>query len=121
MLVVFVVLTISIIWPSIFWNLDYPAWQLSLQKMGVSLKCACALQLLLWRQACLCSEHAQATMLLLFKWVDQGVVYLFNSIYLFNSPKGHVLFEVLLYQTVPRMPTTEYKHMHSCGYYSCSS
>ena len=35
---------------------------LIIQKMGVSLKCAYALQLLLWRQACLSSAHAQTTM-----------------------------------------------------------
>ena len=34
--------------------------------MGVSLKCACALQLLLWRQVCLCSAHAQNHVALLF-------------------------------------------------------
>ncbi len=54
---------------------------LSDQKMGVSLKCACALQLLPWRHTCLSYAHAQTTMwhcCLSIKWVDQGVVYLFN-------------------------------------------
>ncbi len=52
--------------------------------------CACAVQLLLWRQACFSSSHAQTIMwhccmfinkvggCLSIKWVDQGVVYLFN-------------------------------------------
>ena len=49
-------------------------------EMGLSLKCTCALQLLLWRQVCLSSAHAQTTRwhcCLSIKWVDQGVVYLF--------------------------------------------
>ena len=76
----------SIIRPSIIRNLDYPeprlsglaVFLLSDQKMGVSLKRACALQLLPWRHACLSSAHAQRTMwhcCLSMKWVDQGVVY----------------------------------------------
>ena len=74
----------SIIRPSIIRNLDYPAWQFScyqIRKWGGSLKRACALQLLPWRHACLSFAHAQTTMwhcCLSIKWVDQGVVYLFD-------------------------------------------
>ena len=70
--------------PSIIRNLDYPAWNFifnQIHKMGVSLKCTCALQLLLWRQVCLSSAHAQTTMwhcCLSIKWVDQSVVYLID-------------------------------------------
>ncbi len=67
--------------------------------MGVSLKCACALQLLPWRHACLSSAHSQTTMrhcCLSIMWVDQGVVYLFDYPACFWN-QGVRIIEVLLY------------------------
>ncbi len=56
---------------------------------------------LLWRQACLSSAHAQIAMwhcCLSIKWVDQGVVYLFDYP-LSGLPlePGVRIIEVLLY------------------------
>ncbi len=71
--------------------------------MGVSLKYACALQLLPWRHARLSSAHAQTTMwhcCYPIKWVDQGIVYLFDYLtYLFSYPaclwnQGVLIIEV---------------------------
>ena len=51
------------------------------------------------------------------KWVDQGVVYPFNYPAACLCNPGVRIIEVLLYQTVPKMPTTEYKHRLR-GYYT---
>ncbi len=104
--------------------------------MGVSLKCACALQLLPWRHACFSFAHAQTTMwhcCSSIKWVDKvggsrrGLSIRLSGIFTYSAcfwNQGVRIIEVLLYldsDTVQGLTCAIWQILAQCFLWSAHS